>query len=389
MPEQWHERFAYRSVLAGSLTDPELHLGTTSKATNWVPVGSSAGFSRDRLDFYVPNDRPKRLWCLERGRHASQLPQALALDGKMVRDHFGILSLARHEDGSPQAMSRYDQKEGTPARSRPSRRSWWTRGPPSLINSGPPGTCINFPPRREPTRGSASVSPGDSRLQVLKHLKMRVPPSGRPARLSREYPTAPQRSVFASFAASREGESTAPPQPPEPMTRAHILLVTMTSAAVAWMVILPLATGWLRDEASSRSHRILRKSHPTRFLVALLSGEGPLVGPILLLLLALCFALSRTLGAPAAPGHNSSSSLPDAGPMRWAMLLLASLGFLLMAWATRRSTGEALDMVRRGCFEIPAAVRAEDPAHYWKVWWRRAGWAGLAVGYLVFQALAG
>ena len=249
LPEQWHERFGYRPLLAESFTDPELHLGTTYKATNWVPVGSSAGFSRDRLDFYVPNDRPKRLWCLELvrgarallrrlelppayhpalstvpsgvlpvslpqmdslydafahvpdprggankrfrirgvltlvamallggrrevteivrfaqsvpqklrhrlalplkkgtkafycvpgysvfyqvlrrldpqafndvlnqwlGRHASQLPQALALDGKMVRDHFGILSLARHADGAPQAMSRYDQKEGTP-----------------------------------------------------------------------------------------------------------------------------------------------------------------------------------------------------------------------------------------------------------------------------------
>lgn len=248
LPGQWQERFAYRPLLAESFTDPELHAGTTYKATNWVPVGSSAGFSRDRLDFYVPNQRPKRLWCLElvhdarailrdrdlppalqsalgtvpggvlpvslpqmdslydafaqvpdprsgsnkrfglrgiltvvalallAGRreiaeiarfaqglpqdlrfrlsmplkkgtkafrsvpgysvfyamlrgvdpqafnqvlnrwlfaHASQLPQALALDGKMLRDHFGILSLSRHEDGAPEAMAPYDQKEGT------------------------------------------------------------------------------------------------------------------------------------------------------------------------------------------------------------------------------------------------------------------------------------
>jgi len=248
LPLQWQERFGYRPLLAESFTDPELHLGTTYKATNWICVGSSAGFSRDRLDFYIPNDRPKRLWCLElvrgarallrsqelppafhpalstvpggvlpvslpqmdslydafahvpdprggtnkrfriRGvltlvamallggrreiteitrlaqsvpqklrhrlalplkkgtkafysvpgysvfyqvlrrldpqafndvlnqwlsRHASQLPQALALDGKMVRDHFGLLSLARHADGAPQALARYDQKEGT------------------------------------------------------------------------------------------------------------------------------------------------------------------------------------------------------------------------------------------------------------------------------------
>jgi hypothetical protein len=44
---------------------------------------------------------------------AGSLPQALALDGKMIRDHIGLLTLAQHEDGAPQAMAVYDQKEGT------------------------------------------------------------------------------------------------------------------------------------------------------------------------------------------------------------------------------------------------------------------------------------
>jgi hypothetical protein len=45
---------------------------------------------------------------------AGALPQALALDGKMIRDHIGLLTLAQHEDGAPQAVTIYDQKEGTP-----------------------------------------------------------------------------------------------------------------------------------------------------------------------------------------------------------------------------------------------------------------------------------
>jgi len=45
--------------------------------------------------------------------HAGTLPQALALDGKMIRDHIGLLTLAQHEDGAPQAVAVYDQKEGT------------------------------------------------------------------------------------------------------------------------------------------------------------------------------------------------------------------------------------------------------------------------------------
>ncbi|WP_231363703.1 hypothetical protein [Verrucomicrobium sp. 3C] len=42
------------------------------------------------------------------------LPQALALDGKMIRHHNGLLTLAQQEDGAPQAVAVHDQKQGTP-----------------------------------------------------------------------------------------------------------------------------------------------------------------------------------------------------------------------------------------------------------------------------------
>jgi hypothetical protein len=248
LPEQWREHFGYRPVLAESFTDPEAYAGTCYKASNWEAVGYSAGYSRHRADFYIRNDRPKRLWlralvpdarqvlrggsvpqdcraglvaapsgtlpvnaqqlgslldvfrkgpdprdsntryrigpvltliamALLAGRReiaeiarfattlsqpqrrrlglprkkgtrafyevpgygvfyqvltrmdpeafasllnewlksrAGTLPQALALDGKMIRDHIGLLTLAQHEDGAPQAVAVYDQKEGTP-----------------------------------------------------------------------------------------------------------------------------------------------------------------------------------------------------------------------------------------------------------------------------------
>jgi len=248
LPGQWREHFGYRPLLAESFTDPEAYAGTCYKASNWLAVGHSAGYSRHRADFYVPNDRPKRLWLyplapearrqlravavpadcragqiappagvlplnqpqmssllevfrqapdprgkstrfrigpvltliamallagrreiaeiarfattltqpqrrqlglpLKKGARAfhavpgysvfyqmlrrmdaeafarrltgwlqscnGTLPQALALDGKMIRDHIGLLTLAQHEDGAPQAVAVYDQKEGTP-----------------------------------------------------------------------------------------------------------------------------------------------------------------------------------------------------------------------------------------------------------------------------------
>ena len=247
LPGQWLERFGYRPLLAESFTDPEAYAGTCYKASNWEPVGYSAGYRRHRADFYVANDRPKRLWLRElcpdarqslraaavpedwrRGmlvppsgvlpvnleqmtsllevfRHAPDprkantryrtgpvltliamallagrrdiaeiarfattlkhpqrrrlglplkkgarafyqvpacgvfyevltrmdpeafatrlnnwlahragtLPLALALDGKMIRDHIGLLTLAQHEDGAPHAVAVYDRKEGT------------------------------------------------------------------------------------------------------------------------------------------------------------------------------------------------------------------------------------------------------------------------------------
>jgi hypothetical protein len=247
LPDQWQQGFGYRPLLAESFTDPEAYAGTCYKASNWEPVGFSAGYSRHRADFYIPNERPKKLWLyslaadakallrapelpqecraglcaapsgtvpvnaeqldslldvfrqtpdprddntryrigpvltlialallagrrevaeiarfattlkqaqrrrlnlpLKKGtrfyqvpgygvfyqvltrldpeafatrlnawlqQRAGTLPAALALDGKMIRDHIGLLTLAQHEDGAPQAVAVYDQKENTP-----------------------------------------------------------------------------------------------------------------------------------------------------------------------------------------------------------------------------------------------------------------------------------
>lgn len=78
LPGQWLERFGYRPLLAESFTDPEAYAGTCYKASNWEAVGQSAGHSRHRVDFYVPNDRPKKLWLralCPQGREQLRAPQ--------------------------------------------------------------------------------------------------------------------------------------------------------------------------------------------------------------------------------------------------------------------------------------------------------------------------
>lgn len=94
---QWEERFGYRPLLAESFTDPEAYAGTCYKAGGWEPVGMSAGNSRHRADYYVPNGRPKRLWIKEleaqARRKACAVPLAEEHRRALVDAPHGVLPL--------------------------------------------------------------------------------------------------------------------------------------------------------------------------------------------------------------------------------------------------------------------------------------------------------
>jgi hypothetical protein len=65
LPRLWIDRFGYEPLLAETFTDIEAFEGTCYKASGWKELGLSKGYSRHRADFYVPNDRPKKLWVRE------------------------------------------------------------------------------------------------------------------------------------------------------------------------------------------------------------------------------------------------------------------------------------------------------------------------------------
>jgi hypothetical protein len=58
----WRNEHGYRPLLAESFSDPESHAGTVYKATNWTQAGNTKGFSQDHTDYYIANERPKKLW---------------------------------------------------------------------------------------------------------------------------------------------------------------------------------------------------------------------------------------------------------------------------------------------------------------------------------------
>jgi hypothetical protein len=62
LPQQWEDAFGYQPLVAETFTDMEQFAGTCYKASGWEPLGLTKGYSRHRADFFVPNDRPKKLW---------------------------------------------------------------------------------------------------------------------------------------------------------------------------------------------------------------------------------------------------------------------------------------------------------------------------------------
>lgn len=65
LPALWHDKFGYSPLLAETFSDIEVSEGTCYKASGWLALGKTKGYSRHRADFYVPNGRPKKLWVKE------------------------------------------------------------------------------------------------------------------------------------------------------------------------------------------------------------------------------------------------------------------------------------------------------------------------------------
>jgi len=101
LPTLWFDLFGYEPLLAETFTDIEAFEGTCYRASGWQPLGKTKGYSRDRADFYVPNDRPKKLWVRELRRDAAGLLRAMELPGECGKgaqsDADGVLPLQKKQ----------------------------------------------------------------------------------------------------------------------------------------------------------------------------------------------------------------------------------------------------------------------------------------------------
>ena len=79
LPAVWKERFGYEPLLAETFSDIEVREGTCYKASGWTALGKTKGYSRHAADYYVKNDRPKKLWVRELRKNATKQLRSIHL----------------------------------------------------------------------------------------------------------------------------------------------------------------------------------------------------------------------------------------------------------------------------------------------------------------------
>lgn len=62
VPLDWEKRFGFAPLLLETFVDPIHFRGTCYQAANWIQIGKTRGFRRDRREFYSSDSTPKSIW---------------------------------------------------------------------------------------------------------------------------------------------------------------------------------------------------------------------------------------------------------------------------------------------------------------------------------------
>ena len=76
LSEDWQARYGHPVLVVESFVDPEQFCGTVYTANGWNELGQTDGWGRQRRDYYVKHDKPKRLFVRELCRNACRSLQA-------------------------------------------------------------------------------------------------------------------------------------------------------------------------------------------------------------------------------------------------------------------------------------------------------------------------
>jgi len=118
LSDDWQARYGHPVLVVETFVDPEQFCGTVYTANGWEELGQTDGWGRQRRDYYVKHDKPKRLFVRELCRNARRSLQAVHLRAALapveakvpercamrVKE---IVSIANQFKGVPEYRSRY------------------------------------------------------------------------------------------------------------------------------------------------------------------------------------------------------------------------------------------------------------------------------------------
>lgn len=76
LSDDWQARYGHPVWVVETFVDPEQFRGTVYTANGWEELGQTEGWGRQRRDYYVKHDKPKRLFVRELCRNARRSLQA-------------------------------------------------------------------------------------------------------------------------------------------------------------------------------------------------------------------------------------------------------------------------------------------------------------------------
>jgi hypothetical protein len=76
LSSDWQARYGHPVLVVETFVDPDQFRGTLYTANGWEELGRTDGYGRRERDYYVPHDKPKRLFVRELCRNARRSLQA-------------------------------------------------------------------------------------------------------------------------------------------------------------------------------------------------------------------------------------------------------------------------------------------------------------------------
>ncbi len=105
--KDWIERFSYPLLLLETFVDPERYHGTIYRASNWVLVGKTKGYSRTRNHYSKQSESQKLIFLQPLQNNAKTI-----LSSPLIDEHYQTGKIRRMKLTADQMLSLYDAFKG-------------------------------------------------------------------------------------------------------------------------------------------------------------------------------------------------------------------------------------------------------------------------------------